>query len=219
MNRNEYRRGQRVTTLETRTRRMPADFPGWGSPDASAALLPIPAGLHGTVTDVESHGSNPWTRYVVRFDDSSHAPGLVDGEDFTFDADQPDPPDDFGGPSSDTRYREQPPAAIIETDYPRDEGAMAEWLTDVIYDADENDGRGAQISSFADDRLMTNNIGLVVHLPNGAEFQLTIVQSKDADDVGDEEDDDPWGAEGAPAGTWREADQGGYFEQIPEGTE
>lgn len=41
-------------------------------------------GLTGVVRVVESHGSNPWTRYTVRFDDGGYASGLIYGRDFTF---------------------------------------------------------------------------------------------------------------------------------------
>jgi hypothetical protein len=68
-----------------------------------------------------------------------------------------------------------------ETEFPRDEGAMAEWLTDAIYEYDEED-RLPHVHTFTDEGLMTNNIGLIVQMPNGAEFQLTIVQSQQPDD-------------------------------------
>lgn len=75
--------GRDVIALDTerQTKRIPADFPGWDAADAADRLLPIPAGLTGVITSVESHGSHPYTRYAVRFGDGSHAPGLVLGED------------------------------------------------------------------------------------------------------------------------------------------
>ena len=36
----------------------------------------------------------------------------------------------------------------------------------------------ASVSTFADDEVLTDNAGLVLTLDNGAEFQLTIVQSR-----------------------------------------
>lgn len=79
---NAYRKGQRVVSIASRRNRLAADFPGWGAADAYDFLVPMTAGLVGTVTSVESHGSNPWTRYVVEFDDGTRGIGLVDGEDF-----------------------------------------------------------------------------------------------------------------------------------------
>ena len=35
-----------------------------------------------------------------------------------------------------------------------------------------------RVQSFCEDGLMTSNNGLVITLPNGSEFQLTIVQSR-----------------------------------------
>jgi len=37
--------------------------------------------------------------------------------------------------------------------------------------------RGGQVRTFADDGILTMNRGLVVELPNGQEFQITIVES------------------------------------------
>lgn len=75
--------GKAVVTLTTRTRRLAPDFPGWDHPNYGDYLLDIPAGLRGTITGVESHGSNPWTRYTVQFEDGSRASGLVLGVDIT----------------------------------------------------------------------------------------------------------------------------------------
>jgi hypothetical protein len=70
-------KGRRVTALVTKVRRRAVDFPGWGAADYAEFLLPIPEGLAGVITRVESHGSNPWTRYSVRFDDGTTASGLI----------------------------------------------------------------------------------------------------------------------------------------------
>jgi hypothetical protein len=78
---HEHHRGLGVRALATSHRRFPADFPGWGRPGAAESLLPIPQGLPGVIADVESHGSNPWTRYSVRFADGTRACGLVLGDD------------------------------------------------------------------------------------------------------------------------------------------
>jgi len=69
--------GTRVRTLAgIQTRRYAVDFPGWDSPNAQEFLLPTPARLVGTVTCVEQHGSNPWTRYSIKFDDGTRVSGL-----------------------------------------------------------------------------------------------------------------------------------------------
>lgn len=47
-------------------------------------------------------------------------------------------------------------------------------LTDLLERALER--RGGFVTSFADDGILTNNRGLIVHLGNGQEFQLTIVE-------------------------------------------
>lgn len=52
MNVNEHHVGRLVRKLET-CRFVP--------------LAEVPAGTTGVVTSVESHGSNPWTRYVVTY--------------------------------------------------------------------------------------------------------------------------------------------------------
>ena len=69
--------GRRVRALVTKHRRRAVDFPGWGAADYAGYLLPIPEGLAGTVTYVESHGSDPYTRYSVVFDDGTGASGLI----------------------------------------------------------------------------------------------------------------------------------------------
>ena len=85
MNINDYRKGQKVKTLPTaRVRRRAEDFPGWGDPDYAKHLLaPVP-GMTGVCTDVESHGSRPWTRYGVRYEDGSRSNGLIEGTDIEF---------------------------------------------------------------------------------------------------------------------------------------
>lgn len=84
MNIHSHHKGREVVALETRHRRLAVDFPGWGADNYRDFLLPIPAGLTGVVTTVESHGSNPWTRYTVRFDDGTRASGLCLCTDFTW---------------------------------------------------------------------------------------------------------------------------------------
>lgn len=76
--------GRPVRALATRHRRLAVDFPGWGDPGYASYLLPIPEGLPGAITGVESHGANPWTRYTVRFADGTTASGLVIGTDIAF---------------------------------------------------------------------------------------------------------------------------------------
>lgn len=81
MNVNENHKGRKVTTLDTNHRRFPVDFPGWGAANAADTLLPIPAGLTGVITSVESHGIAPYTRYCVKFPDGTHTSGLALGTD------------------------------------------------------------------------------------------------------------------------------------------
>lgn len=73
--------GKRVVAIETSTRRFPKNFPGWSAPNAADLLLEIPIGLAGRITEVESHGHNPWTRYLVYFDDGTWSNGLIIGKD------------------------------------------------------------------------------------------------------------------------------------------
>ena len=48
----------------------------------------------------------------------------------------------------------------------------------------------ARVSTFEDVGMLTRNRGLVVRLQNGAEFQLTIVQSRDAEGAAEDEADE-----------------------------
>lgn len=82
---NDYRKGTAVVVLPAcKTRRFGPDFPGWGVENAASFLLEPVAGLTGVVTNVESHGSNPWTKYGVRFADGTTSNGLVEGVDFAW---------------------------------------------------------------------------------------------------------------------------------------
>jgi hypothetical protein len=81
---HDNHKGRAVRALTTRHLRRAADFPGWDAPDYGSYLLPIPEGLTGTVTNVESHGAAPYTRYGVRFSDDSSASGLCPGTDIEF---------------------------------------------------------------------------------------------------------------------------------------
>jgi hypothetical protein len=70
-------KGRRVvTTHKIHGNRLAKDFPGWGTTNYDDFLVPMQGGLHGTVINVESHGSNPWTRFGIEFDDGSHAYGV-----------------------------------------------------------------------------------------------------------------------------------------------
>src|SRR6185503_15979543 len=74
--------GKRIVALATETRGWGPDFPGWGDPNAADFLVAITAGMTGEIVCTESHGSNPWTRYSVKFDNGTRASGLVLGKDF-----------------------------------------------------------------------------------------------------------------------------------------
>lgn len=81
---HEHHKGRRVVVREGVKRNyLPADFPGWGAPDALERLAPMAdiAGMVGVISSVESHGSNPWTRYSVTFGNGGSASGLILGED------------------------------------------------------------------------------------------------------------------------------------------
>lgn len=73
--------GRAVVARETGHRRYAVDFPGWDHPDHEKFLLEIPTGLPGKIVEVEQHGSNPWTRYAVLFEDGTRANGLILGRD------------------------------------------------------------------------------------------------------------------------------------------
>jgi hypothetical protein len=74
-------KGRKVVLIRTR-RVLAVDFPGYHAKNYADFIVDREPGLTGTVTHVESHGANPWTRYTVRFDDGTRASGLVPGHDF-----------------------------------------------------------------------------------------------------------------------------------------
>lgn len=47
-----------------------------------------------------------------------------------------------------------------------------------------------RVVDFRDVGMMCGNPGLVIHISDGSEFQIQIVQSQLADDLGEDEDDD-----------------------------
>ena len=67
------------------------------------------------------------------------------------------------------------------------EQVLHQLLTGSDVDGDE-DLQGARVSTFEEDGILTHNRGLVVRLQNGAEFQVTIVQSQEAEGGLDEEE-------------------------------
>lgn len=80
---NDGDKGRRVVLIRTR-RVLHQDFPGWGADNYADFLVDRDPGLEGVITSVESHGSNPWTRYTVRFDDGTRASGLAPDKDIRF---------------------------------------------------------------------------------------------------------------------------------------
>jgi hypothetical protein len=79
---HDHHKGSTVTALEP-IRSQNSNHPGWGEPwDAltreqkDACYTEQPVGAVGVVTDVESHGMNPWTRYSVRWSDGCRTWGL-----------------------------------------------------------------------------------------------------------------------------------------------
>lgn len=70
-------RGTRVKmTTANAGRALTEFFPGWGAPGYMDHLVDIQPGWTGTITDIESHGANPWTRYGIRFDNGTRAFGV-----------------------------------------------------------------------------------------------------------------------------------------------
>lgn len=60
------------------------------------------------------------------------------------------------------------------------EREFQDHLTDALEFYAEDTGQNLTVRSFADEGVLTNNAGLVVRLPSGDEFQVTIVQSERA---------------------------------------
>ena len=75
---------------------------------------------------------------------------------------------------------------MYESDYENEaqvtEDTLQDGLMELISEAaDDSFGIGwedARVRTFEDAGVMTYNKGLVISLPNGSEFQLTIVQSR-----------------------------------------
>ena len=55
-----------------------------------------------------------------------------------------------------------------------DDGTLADYLRDMVDDAEGV----TDAVTFRDAGLLTGNAGVVIRLANGAEFQITIVQSR-----------------------------------------
>jgi hypothetical protein len=66
---------QRVRS-KRQVRALAVDFPGWGDPNYRDYFVDHLAGVEGEVVGTESHGSNPWTRYTVRWDDGTRSSGV-----------------------------------------------------------------------------------------------------------------------------------------------
>lgn len=49
---------------------------GWDAPDHLDYMPALEPGWAGTITDVESHGANPFTRYGIRFDNGITSHGV-----------------------------------------------------------------------------------------------------------------------------------------------
>jgi hypothetical protein len=82
---NDHNLGRSVTIRsDARGNYLAADFPGWGAEDYADHLVPTSsaAGTTGKVISVNSHGSNPWTRYSIRMHDGGHLVDGVPGDDF-----------------------------------------------------------------------------------------------------------------------------------------
>lgn len=61
------------------------------------------------------------------------------------------------------------------------ETEMQNWLTEAIdLQCEANEEEPADVRTFEEAGVLTMNKGLVVRLPDGSEFQLTIVRSRSA---------------------------------------
>jgi hypothetical protein len=79
MNIHADRKGLRVVSLPTARRKrvfVLADG-GWDYAD-------LAVGSRGVVKDVESHGSDPYTRYSIQWDEGGYSGGTSLGHDFTW---------------------------------------------------------------------------------------------------------------------------------------
>jgi hypothetical protein len=81
---NDFRKGQSIVTKASHIKVLLPTFPGWGAPveEYSQHIAPLPVGMAGRVQHVNSHGSNPWTRYSVLLEDGSRLIDGVAGRDF-----------------------------------------------------------------------------------------------------------------------------------------
>lgn len=82
---NDFRKGATVVVREeVRGNYLDVNFPGWGDAGAYDHLIPMTsvAGMAGTVTSVNSHGSNPWTRYSILLANGGRVIDGVPGTDF-----------------------------------------------------------------------------------------------------------------------------------------
>lgn len=71
---------------------------------------------------------------------------------------------------------------LEDNDREADEQRVADRLVQALEDGELwLDSAVARTQTFAEAGLMTNNVGVTVTLDNGAEYQLTVVQSKGAD--------------------------------------
>ena len=74
---------------------------------------------------------------------------------------------------------------MYESDYEDEAQFTEETLQDGLrelitdgYDSSEICWENLRVSTFAEEGVLTYNKGLVISLPDGTEFQLTIVQSR-----------------------------------------
>lgn len=93
MNVNDHRKGSRVVIRKAaRGNFLAKDFPGWGADNYADFLIPCfsVAGMRGTVTSVNSHGSAPYTRYSIKLDNGGHIIDGIPGEHFDWGTDAMD---------------------------------------------------------------------------------------------------------------------------------
>lgn len=79
---HEHHTGRRVIIANTISgkRGFAPGWPGWEAANRLDFMPVIEAGWVGTITNVESHGAAPHTRYTVLFENGVRANGILPGQ-------------------------------------------------------------------------------------------------------------------------------------------
>jgi hypothetical protein len=75
---HDSRQGRRILIPNTigNKRGFAPGWPGWEAPNRLDFMPTIEAGWVGTITNVESHGAAPYTRYSILFENGVRANGV-----------------------------------------------------------------------------------------------------------------------------------------------